>query len=156
MKVFRNWIVVVMLITVSLMFVGCGGRPKHPQTLDGDFLLTIFAEQTTVRRGENFRINVSLKNQSDGDIEIVYFVEWVRAHIPNWNDTVQSFDFPEYPQRLVVNSGDSINTTWLIGYNLPRGRHNLIAETRFQIFQDGVYSERMEIWSNTISLRVRR
>ena len=45
------------------------GKPVLPVELEieDDFILTISVEEATIRQGENFKVNVELKNNSEED-----------------------------------------------------------------------------------------
>ena len=85
---------------------------------DGDFLLTISVEETTLRRGEDFVVYAELKNQSGQDQEIVF--QWLfMPIIPNWDvfDVYHSgdliFEMPVLESRFFADNGTIVNIDFM-------------------------------------------
>jgi len=130
-----------------------------------DFVLTISVEETSVSQGENFRVTVELRNDSEEDHEITYnFLFW--PTIPDWNllDDLGGIDIdPPEPQSRLFEANSVIRNigiwgsdveAWFIGNTLDPGTH--VLRFRAMFYLDGVYFEQqpIEIWSNTIVLTV--
>jgi len=138
-------------------------RPEPP--IDEDFVLTISVEETTLPQGENFIVNVELKNNSGEDKEIVHvFLFW--PHIPNWHLLEEwggiAID-PPYPKTRLIEAGGVIrNITfdgregggWLIGNTLEPGTHELRFVATFSLNCGQDDQQPIEVSSNTIVLTV--
>jgi hypothetical protein len=140
-------------------------KPHHE-----DFILTISVEETTLNQGENFRVNVELKNNSGEDREITHSFLFM-PYIPNWNLLADdmggiAIDPPEPQTRLLEADGilkniglmgDDAVEPWLIGTALEPGTHELTFRARFHVFFGSEaprpYQE-FEVWSNAIMLTV--
>jgi len=128
-----------------------------------DFVLTISVEETTVKHGEDFVVDVCLKNQSGEGEEIFYYYSPFIPYIANWTDT--SFDpfIPPQPEVLTIENNESFHETRHLrsmGYSdpsaetwspiyLPIGNHEL----KFRVLLTQKQQE-IEIWSNTVMLTV--
>ena len=129
---------------------------------NNDFVLTISVEETTLPQGENFRVNVELKNNSGECHKIFYyFLFW--PHIPGWNLLEEDCSIPTSPtaprQRYfeagsVIQDldiwGSKWDDGWLIGSTLTPGTHELQFSAWFQTPEIGQISIR----SNTVTLTV--
>ena len=131
-----------------------------------DFVLTIYVEETTMPQGEDFKVNVELKNNSGEDQEIIHSF-LVGPNIPDWNLFKElgdlAIDPPEFRSRFFpANSvlrnidlwGDDGDKPWSIGHTLEPGIHELRFGASFYV---GEIQEdkQIEIWSNTVMLTVR-
>ncbi|MCL2577574.1 MAG: InlB B-repeat-containing protein [Defluviitaleaceae bacterium] len=134
-----------------------------------DFVLTISVEETTLRQGENFTVNVELKNISDEDIEI-YHGPWLFIpSIPNWNASAELLTPRSSSHTRLMEPGSILknmnyfqgdeSAPWLIGHTLEPGTHELRFRAEFGLLkigdtaQPGVVHQE-EVWSNTITLTV--
>jgi len=129
----------------------------------GDFVLTISIEETTVRQGENFRVNVELKNNSGDDLEITHhFLFWPIIHdwhlFDDWGVEIAS----EYQSKLfeagsvLKNIGvwGNEEEAWIFGQTLEPGTHELRFRAEFYLNWEQANQQRIEVWSNLITLTV--
>ncbi len=127
-----------------------------------DFVLTISVDNNTKNRGEDFVVEVSLKNQSGADISISYYHSPFLANIENWQYPHPPFGLPPEPNVLVLEDGGTFTETWslgAIGYlnpvtyessSLPTGTHDLYFSIQIEINQSEIV-----VKSNTIKLIVK-
>jgi len=126
-----------------------------------DFILIILVEETTVRYGKDFIVNVCLRNRSGVDVEIFYLHSPFNAHIANWSDiSFPPLDMPLQPDVLTIENGESFHETRHLrsmGYcdpsaetwtpiPLPLGNHEL----KFRV----IIQQEVEVWSNPVLLTV--
>jgi hypothetical protein len=132
---------------------------------DEDFVLSISVEETTLRQGEEFRVNVALLNNTSQAVEINYFVLFDYS-IPNYNKwccgygcigsecesglLVAPFDLPE-PTAMLIESGDVILSTQSVGRRLPIGTHELRFSAMFWLDNS---TDNTVIRSNTVLITV--
>ena len=127
------------------------------------FILTIFANETSLRQGSDFAINVKLTNTGAESHEIYYSILFW-PFIPGW-DAMQgvAIDPPEYQPRQIQAGGVISNVgiwgeegePWLLGRDLEPGEHELQFRAAFVLDFGQDTSRRVEVWSNTIVLVVR-
>jgi len=143
----------------------------------GRFALRISVIKATLSWGENFVVNVQLKNQSDVDVEIGFLSTPVDPRIPHW-----TFPFswyfpllgkPPSPRLLTIKSNEIYHDTspaggtWLIGGHhsgerrpqdyerlLPKGNHELRFIAMFSLNTGTDSHKSITFWSNTIYLAV--
>ena len=170
----------VILLIAGLSSVACEDQdmrwfdytnPPYPPQTQGDFILTISVEETTLPRGEHYWVTAEFKNQSGKDMEIVVdMLFW--PYIPNWY--TDPIDMPGPQKILFPNNGvircepgwDSPpydeTTRFAVGgggygqyseRHLPVGKHELRFYARFCISGE---NQPIEIISNTIELTVIR
>jgi len=173
-KVFRRIvclsIVAIMLFSLVGLSACCSqeqeeiDRLKEEIRLSADFVLNISMENTTVRQGEDFRVNVEFINQS-GEGRTIGFAFGFMARIPGHIDFFDPngpriADLPEPSSVFLENNGVLRNICFwgeeepngiFITNRLPRGIH----EMSFH-FEFGSNGRRARIQSNTILLTVRR
>jgi len=126
-----------------------------------DFVLTISIEETTVRRGEDFKAHVELKNQSGEDREIGFSLGFI-AHIPGYIDFFDpnnpDIEMPEPQSIILKNNGILRNIRFwgneaqdgILITGLSSGTYKLSFHFLF-----GFSGQSMRIWSNTIVLNVK-
>jgi hypothetical protein len=133
-----------------------------PQSGFDEFTLTISADETTVVQGENFSVNVELKNISWRTQEISHIFLF-RPEIPDWDllrDDLGGIAIdPPMPQTRFLESdgvlrninlfGYNGDEPWKIGHSLPPGTHELRFRADFTINGFPV-----QIYSNPITLTV--
>jgi len=168
-----------MAALLSVTVAACeppGGNGGCTQT-QGDFILTISVEEPAVPQGEPWWVDVELKNQSGRDLVICVSMLFFPPMIPNWlPDPIgwpepQTILFPrngvirnepgqhsppfDEPVRFAVGSGG--------GYRgdsnkpLPVGKHELRFRARFTVIHEHEEeNQQIEVWSNTVALRVLR
>ena len=122
-----------------------------------DFVLTISVENTTVRQGEEFKVIISLKNQSGKDCEIAILGNPFRPEIPNWEYSVDSAELPEFPALIFIENNGIMQGTKLFGSDLEIGKHELTYRALFftnWVDHDNELNEKVTIWSNTIIIVV--
>ena len=127
-----------------------------------DFVHTITVEETTLPRGENFRVNVELKNNSGEDVEIFYDT----LFFPDKPDhNILNLVFPPPPSvknsfSSVIEAGGILRNIrdWgfdygprFLGDSLTLGTHKL---RFYAFFVPGRGAKSMHILSNTIILTV--
>jgi len=158
-----------ILLLVGLSTVACEENVEicpGEENVDG-FSLTISVENTTVKQGNNFKVNVELKNNREEDVIIVYGrLFW--PCIPYWQlyydynfEVVYGISDPIiFPAGSVIRVPDpdseyeiGLN---LIGRGLKRGTHYLRYKASFYFdeYKYGLKPE-IEVWSNTIVLTVK-
>ena len=127
--------------------------------LSENFVLTITVEETALPQGEDFRVNITLKNNSGECHEIGYSILFWPS-IPDWWPFGGiSIDPPEPQTRFFETNGIIQNIglwgnegeEWLIGFDLEPGIHELRFRAAFWLEGD---EQTIEIWSNTILLTV--
>jgi len=127
-----------------------------------DFMLTISVEETTLPKGENFTVNVELKNTSGENLEITHsFLFW--PDIPNWSIREDwggiAIDPPEPRARFMETNSVLRNISvwgeecgaWLVGHTLMPGAHELRFRATFRLQGS---AQQIEVWSNTIMITV--
>ena len=141
--------------TIPVYRVDCLYRLRNPNP----FMLTISVAETTLPRGENFRVNVELKNNSGECLEITYSILFWPS-IPEWAPFGGIAIDPPEPQTRIFEANSTIQNIgiwgdegeeWLIGDDLPPGKHELQFRATFWL-QDN--KEPIVIWSNVILLTV--
>ena len=172
------WITIMLLVGVAL--VQCapvvadmelqqsvasreeGTKMRENEKSSEDFMLTISVKETSLAQGENFKVNVKLKNNSGEGKEIAYSVLFWPS-IPNWNIFGDiAIDPPEFRTRFL--EADSVlqnigfwgneDEKWLIGSDLEPGTHELRFRATFYLNWLQNNQQQMEVWSNTILLTV--
>lgn len=130
-------------------------------TIEQMFVLTISVNKTTLAQGENFRVNVELKNNSEQEVEIGFNLGFI-AHIPNFKDFFDpsnpSIEMPE-PQTILIEKDNVMQNIgfWgtqepdgiLITNRLNQGRHELSFHFTFSYG-----GKTIRVWSNKIVLTV--
>jgi len=122
-----------------------------------DFVLTISAEESLLPQGEEFEINVTLKNQSGRDLEISFFITPFFPYIPGWEYPVAMFEMPELPKVLLIKDNGNYQGLWTFGDDLSIGAHELKFQASFFLSWAGHGSEDNKsviIWSNPVMLTV--
>ncbi|MCL2676098.1 MAG: hypothetical protein FWE84_05940 [Firmicutes bacterium] len=136
---------------------------KIPQNIEG-FELTISAEETILSQGQDFKVNVELKNMSGRDHEIVS--QWLfLPNIPDWSIFGgDEIDSPEFIRRIIENNGAITNiglwgnkvNHWILGHDLETGTHTLRFVARFYLNWQQKDQKLVEVWSNAIELTVQQ
>ena len=130
-----------------------------------DFKLTISVEETTIMHGEDFVVDIRLKNQSGEDVVLYYTWSPFIAHIEGWLDI--SFPIGGSLNRVILKNGEFFHETRRLhsrGYGeqlddgwprlLPKGNHELRVYA-FSPFADTLFPNQCTlIWSNTVILTV--
>ena len=131
-----------------------------------DFILTISVEETTVMHGEDFVVNLRLKNQSGEDVEIGIWGSLFIPSIPNWEPWGDDAEIPPFPTFVLIKNGESFQVTnWILSPYYPyleKGNHEIGKgnhELKFRAFfymdwVDHQNYQTIEIWSNTVILTV--
>ena len=130
------------------------------------FSLTISAEETTLPQGENFRVDVELKNNSGECHEIVYSILFWPS-IPGWRPFGGIAIDPPEPRTRFFETDSVIRNVglwgdegepWLIGDDLEPGTHELTFRAAFYLISvedDGELTEQqIRVVSDTILLTV--
>ncbi|MCL2061634.1 MAG: hypothetical protein FWH03_03310 [Firmicutes bacterium] len=127
-----------------------------------DFLLTISVENTTIKKGEDFKVDVELKNQSGSDLEI--FATWFfLPNIPNWSlfKSDVEYDPPLFTSlfendSIISNIGFWGNEVdyWEFGNDLKKGTHELRFVAKFGFTSTQGNWQSVEVFSNAIILTV--
>ena len=139
--------------------------PVKLTVTENNIILTISAEETTLRRGENFVVNVELKNNSEEDY-VIFYDSLFDPFIPNWHLRDEwSLPFPPwnaFNMSSPFEAGSILQNIrtwghsggpWIFGTTLARGTHELRFSARFRLNQrSGLL---IEVWSNPIILTVR-
>jgi len=96
-----------------------------------DFILTIWVEETTLRQGENFVVNVELRNDSGEDHEIArYFLFYPDIPKENWRfQRIQ----PLWPTFELFKNNNIISQTINLNhyYELSQGVYQLTVKAKF-------------------------
>ena len=157
-QVFKK-LVILSLLTISvftLLGVGFGlsgcGSP-HTFTAD-DFALHVTVEQDTLPQGENFSVDVQLRNLNERNAQIAVFIHQVWPYIYGWRYPVVPFEIPQYPHFIVIGANQFLQTTWLLGDDLESGSHDLEFRSRFYVNWGRRNQKRIEINSNVVVLNV--
>lgn len=124
-----------------------------------DFVLTIAVEETTLPQGENFTVNVELKNNSKQDHEISYSILF-DPRIPGWmwhpfgNDSDFCPMDPPFYQRIFEAGSVIQNTSFQFGNDLEPGTYELRFRAEFYLnwYQDN--QQEIRILSNPITITV--
>jgi hypothetical protein len=97
-----------------------------------DFKLTISVEETTLPKGENFRVLAELTNTSDKDLEIAYMSLFF-YRIPGYHPIHASHIPPIYPRIRVFEAGSTISQSFSLYTDaiLSQGTHELIFNIGF-------------------------
>ena len=115
-------------------------RLIEPGVGAGDFVLTISVEETTLPQGENFRVNIELKNNSGEDHEFalfgvehegtIYFL--FSPHIPGEYWIFERFP-PPWPIFVFFENGSTISQIMHLNwyYELPQGVYQLTVHASF-------------------------
>ena len=131
-----------------------------PVVVDG-IILTISMEETVLPQGEDFRVNVELKNNTEEDHEIAFSILFW-PFIQDWHlfDEWGAIDLP-YPgdQRKVFKANSTISNTgpfgteigWYFGHTLETGTHEIRFRADFYLNWHKENHRRVEIWSNEIT-----
>ena len=149
---------VLVLLFAAVSFSGClGGDQNNNNTTnvtppEAAFVLTISAEETSLPQGEDFRVNVELRNDSGEDVEIVYSILfWPR--IPGWEPFGGIAIDPPEPQTRLFEAGSVIRNVdvwgnegegWLLGSDLEQGTHELTFRASFSLISVGDNGEFIE------------
>ena len=129
-----------------------------------DFVLTIAVEDTTIRQGENFTVNVEMKNNSQADCEISYsFLFWPR--IPGWywqpfGDV--AIDPPFFQRNFEANSvlrnihplSGEDQGPFLFGEDLEPGTYELKFSASFWLNWQQDNQQEFRILSNPVMITV--
>lgn len=129
-----------------------------------DFVLTIAVEDTTIRQGENFTVNVEMKNNSQADCEISYsFLFW--PWIPGWH--WQPFgdveiDPPFFQRNFEANSvlrnihplSGEERGPFLFGEDLEPGTYELKFSASFWLNWEQENEQEFRILSNPVMITV--
>ncbi|MCL2456816.1 MAG: sigma-70 family RNA polymerase sigma factor [Defluviitaleaceae bacterium] len=126
------------------------------------FTLTISVDEEKITRGENFSVNIELKNIGEFPVEIIHHtLFW--PQISDWDlhdewDIVPAVLVPH--ERIVAPDGvlrnvnvygDDCGNSWQFGNSLPPGTHEL---KFFASFVYGDEQTHVQIFSNVITLIV--
>lgn len=157
---------VIFCVMISLVSVGCEKESEHTCLAQEGVALCISVQKTTVRKGEDFVVDVYLKDQSGEDVSISYHFSPVFPKIDGWQYYgFPLLDKPPTPDILVIENNEHFHETWYLGGNnnnkmdesaedkwwqLPRGTHDL----RFVSWVT-INEQTLEIWSNIVKLTVR-
>jgi hypothetical protein len=154
-QTFGRWDLLNLTINEEITFTAV--FDVYTSTTD-DFTLTITVDETTLPQGEDFTVNVELKNNSGKDVEIVYTFFFF-PDIQGWhlfgdrNIAVK----PPYPELKVFEADSVIENERELGRTLKPGKHELRFKAWFWL-QDDIYElpweERVEVWSNKVILNV--
>jgi len=138
---------------------------REIERLREPFVLTILVEETTLPQGENFTVHVELENNSGEDHEITYIFLF-GAHIPNWNPFGCGYEgcpgdcgcpvlteLPA-PQSRLFEADSVIIENRSIGSTLAPGTHELRFSANFHLNVGQDNHQRIEVWSNPITLTV--
>ena len=132
------------------------------------FEVVISVEETTLRQGENFKVDVELKNKTDKSYEITYDILFWPV-IPGWLpfhggeiDLPYPVSRTIEPNGVIQNIGpwQDENYQWLIGDDLEPGTHELTFYANFKVFLIGdsgeqmTQTQRIRIYSNPVMLTV--
>ena len=130
------------------------------------FILTISVEETTLPQGQNFKVNVELKNNSGEDHEIFYdYLFWPR--ILGWNllheqSIVGPPWFPHHISRLFeagsilrnIETHGFKSGSRFLGATLTPGTHELRFDSRFTLNRGREDSQLIQVLSNPIIITV--
>lgn len=172
----ENWLILQQAVTEGKQAVESATTKPHVDTavetaktaIDAveegemrDFVMTISVNKTTLAQGENFRVNVGLKNNSEKDFEIIFNYGFI-AHVPNFIDFFDpsnpAGEMPE-PQTILFEKNSVLQNIgfWgtqepdgiLITNQLNQGRHELSFHFTFSFAGQSI-----RVWSNKIVLTV--
>ena len=134
-------------------------EPPGPKVCAEDFVLTISVEEASLLQGEDFRVNVELKNNGGEGREIGYSILFWPS-IPGWYPFGGIAIDPPEPQSRFLEAGATIQNIgvwgneveeWLIGSDLEPGKHELRFRASFWLLDD---EQSLEVWSDTVLLTV--
>ena len=120
--------------------------------LNTDFILTISVAEITLPQGENFRVDVELRNNSGKDHEITYF-HLFQSQILSC-DSIRVAKYPPLPQIVFFEADSIIRAGWYVGTALEPGTHELRFRAAFWLNWGQDNQQWIEVWSNTIMLTV--
>jgi len=133
-----------------------------------DFELVISVEEDTVQQGENFKVNVELKNNTGQDVEIAYdFL--LHSSIPNWNMWVcccgkkTYHNTPPFPKISLLEANSIKRSINFSGNTLESGTYKLKFIARFWLqfeeyfpeWPEWQWNDRIEVWSNSVLVIVK-
>ena len=154
-----------LVMVTSVMLSACGPdnpsdpdfTPTIPQTLDGDFLLTISADKTVINKGESIETEITFENLTDKTHQILRHSRLASAYIID--HIMPTTALPDVAD--VINESAIIkDTTQLsssIWSNLLKGKHELYAYACFVIVdtETELPTETITLYSNTILVTVK-
>ncbi|OQC10219.1 MAG: hypothetical protein BWX74_00696 [Tenericutes bacterium ADurb.Bin087] len=156
----KSNIILILLLCMSFL-VSCKNKEKF------EFLLTV--DNDTKQKGQDFIINISLKNRCRKTITLPFYNRGITPFIFN----IKNFVFPDpdmlvdYPERpnfpsVTLKNTESYEETWRLGSfgykvketdewtELPLGEHELYITTTIKISEDELF----EFKSNVVKLIV--
>ena len=145
-----NLSLAILLLVPIMMLLGCGslqvsGTPTHEQS-EGDFRIYISIENTNIRAGQDFEVEITFKNLSGREINLIRSFDLVRIIVPKF--------YEDAPPAIGVNDTFEIDEvrvyTNAIGSRLARGVHEVYAIAGF-----GSNGENYIVFSNAIFINVR-
>ena len=127
-----------------------------------DFVLSISVEETTIQQGEDFKVNVALKNNSGEDHEI-FFKFLFYPQIPRW-DPLLEFGIHDIweDSKSMFEAGSILqppgtafqNNDWEFGYTLKPGKHELKFSAWFCLNLGQEDQQTINVWSNVVIITV--
>ena len=156
---------ILYLFCLMITLTACNGNNETTDSDAEDFVLIISVEETSLPQGENFKVNVELKNNSGEGHEIIHtFLFW--PFIPGWDllrdDGGGIVIDPPQPRSRFFDANSTIRNIgtwgdetegWHIGFTLEPGTHELSFRAAFSLKLEEGY-QHIEVWSNTIMLTV--
>ena len=121
-----------------------------------DFVLTISVEETTLPRGESFKVDVELKNNT-GEDHVIHFSRFFWPFIQEWHifddlDVVDGVTLD--PQPIFFEKDSTIRDEGRVGITFKPDTHELRFMSGFYINYDQENQQEIVIWSNTVLLTV--
>ena len=140
---------------------------KEKERLNADFVLTISMNNTTVSHGQDFNVNVELRNNTENDFKIV--ISWLAVLYPiGWDADPRNPD-PEAdpPFYQVMFYGNTALTSvsvrsggFVRSQNLRLGQHFLVFKSSFRIIEKNgefVGADRdTSVFSNVLRINIVR
>jgi len=145
-KKFFCLIMVLMLVASLLLLTGCNRGVSSE-----DFLLTISVSETEVRKGENFDVTVFFENNTGKNLDIAVFV-FLTPDMEGYGGPLHA-EVPEHPEILSIRAYGNLEIVKIASNNLV-GTHDLRYRAIFHLRWGRSGQQRIELWSNTLSINV--
>lgn len=121
--------------------------------INDDYEFSISTEMVVKKSGEDFSVEVKLKNNSGADIEMSYFWSPFWPFAPRWQYPL-FIELSEFPETVTFLNNETYTETWTLGANFEVGKHDL----RFKaLFYPNYYEDDTNcvvIWSPHIEIAV--
>jgi len=138
------------------------GTDEPELATDDDFVLTISVEETTIRQGENFRVNYELKNNSGDDHYIIYAgIYPIIPEVKNHGGMIVGFPYLPATIHFRANSlleldyiSGVFGSPWQFGWPLKPGVYELKFRATFFLNWEQENQRAVGVDSNTIMITV--